>query len=78
MVVLQVETKVEFDQILSSGDKLVVVYFTAQWCGPCQRIKPVFDSLSEEITDVVFIRVDIDENTVRPFKLLALTLDTSY
>ena len=47
---------------VDAGDKLVVVDFTATWCGPCQRIPPVFAKLAEEMPDIVFVKVDVDEN----------------
>ena len=59
-----IETKAEFDQALKdAGNKLVAVDFTASWCGPCQMIGPKFAAMSEEFTDVIFLKVDVDENT---------------
>ncbi|CAM9137635.1 unnamed protein product, partial [Hapterophycus canaliculatus] len=61
--VQQVATQAELEQILSqSGDALVVIDFTATWCAPCQRIAPAYALLSQELTDVVFLKVDVDEN----------------
>merc|ERR1739848_179188 len=56
-------TKQDFDEALQkAADKLVCVDFTATWCGPCQRIGPIFAKLAEEHTDCVFVKVDVDAN----------------
>ena len=43
---------------------LHLFYFTATWCGPCQRIKPMIQKLSEGFDDskLEVCMVDIDEN----------------
>ena len=38
-----------------SGNSLFLLYFTAKWCGPCQKIKPMIQKLSEEVQDPIHI-----------------------
>ena len=47
-----------------SGNKLVVVDFTASWCPPCKMIGPEFVKLAAEEANssVTFVKVDVDEN----------------
>mmetsp|Transcript_31391 Transcript_31391/g.97133 ORF Transcript_31391/g.97133 Transcript_31391/m.97133 type:complete len:179 (+) Transcript_31391:1021-1557(+) len=40
---------------------VAVVDFSATWCGPCQKIAPVFEKLAEGVPDALFAKVDVDE-----------------
>lgn len=42
--------------------KVLVVDWSAKWCGPCQHIFPTLVEYSKEYPDVVFLSVDVDEN----------------
>ncbi|CAD7956981.1 unnamed protein product [Amoebophrya sp. A25] len=54
--------KKKVDEYLSKK-KLVVSYFTATWCGPCQRIAEDVEALSEKLESKVAIaKIDIDQN----------------
>jgi thioredoxin 1 len=53
----------DFQAMLSeAGDKLVVVDFFAEWCGPCRMIAPKVHAMAEEMENVKFVKVDVDEN----------------
>jgi len=47
-----------------AGARLVVADFYATWCGPCKTIAPKVAAMANEMKDVVFLKIDVDENEV--------------
>ncbi|XP_039096848.1 thioredoxin domain-containing protein 8 isoform X5 [Hyaena hyaena] len=46
----------------AAGCKLVVVEFSAKWCGPCKRIYPLIHAMSLQYRNVMFANVDVDDS----------------
>jgi len=61
------DTSFEQDIILS--DKLILVDFWAEWCGPCKQIGPILEQISDEKKDTInILKLNIDENPETPQK----------
>jgi thioredoxin 1 len=53
-------TKDNFEQIVTGND-MVLVDFWAPWCGPCKGFAPVFEATSEKHSDIVFAKVNTED-----------------
>ena len=52
-----------FQNEVLSADKLTVVDFWAEWCGPCRAIGPVIESLAKEYDGKINVgKVNVDVN----------------
>lgn len=49
-----------FEQVVT-GNNMVIVDFWASWCAPCNVFAPIFEEASERHADVVFARVNTEE-----------------
>ena len=58
---VKVINKENFEENVLKNEKAVVVDFWAPWCGPCKMLSPVVDQVAEEVEDVVFAKVNVDE-----------------
>lgn len=61
-----------FDEIIKND--VVVVDFYANWCGPCKVLSPTIEKLANELKDIKFIKVDVDnhEELARKYGIMSI------
>ena len=53
----------DFDEMLNSAEKLVLLDFWAEWCGPCGSVSPALEELALDYEEEVdFYKIDVDKN----------------
>jgi len=63
-----------FDEVVNSH-KTILVDFWAEWCGPCKKISPILDEISEE-TNLWVGKLNVDENPEKTAEYLVSTIPT--
>ena len=46
-----------------------IKYFTAGWCGPCQRFKPIMQEVAHEGHSVQFIDIDLERDVAQQYNV---------
>jgi thioredoxin 1 len=71
-------TDIDADKMeeIQNSEDYWVVDFWAEWCGPCKKLAPVFEEVSEEIEEVKFGKVDMEEHQELGTKLGVRALPT--
>jgi len=56
-------TDANFEEQVVKSDKLVLVDFWAEWCGPCRMVAPILKELSEDYDGKIqVVKLDVDNN----------------
>ena len=43
-------------------DKILIIKFSADWCGPCKKLSPLVEKISKSREDIILINIDVDTN----------------
>jgi len=71
-------TENEFDE--KTKDGIVLLDFYADWCGPCKRLNPILEKISEENKDINILKINVDKenNLATKFKIRNIPLIIIY
>lgn len=72
MMMTEAITDAQFEEKTSEG--LSLVDFWAPWCGPCRMQSPIIDELDEEMDEVSFYKMNVDEEqqTASQFGIMSI------
>ncbi len=67
----------DFEADVLNSEKVVLIDFWAEWCGPCKMIAPLLDEAADEYADKLKIaKLNIDENPNTPAKYQIRSIPT--
>jgi len=73
MAVIEI-TMENYEAEVLQSDKPVILDFWASWCGPCQMLSPIVDSISEENSEIKVAKINVDDqpDLARRFRIMSI------
>lgn len=66
-----------FNEEITNTDKLVLIDFFANWCGPCQMLSPIISEIANDYADSIKVcKVNVDENQELALKYNVMSIPT--
>lgn len=71
-------TKENFEQEVLKHDGKVLLDFYADWCGACQMLRPTLNNLSEELDNVKFAYINVENNPELSQTFMVMSIPALY
>ena len=65
-----------FEEEVIKSEKIVLVDFYADWCGPCKMLSPIIDEVAEENDDIKVVKVNVDDSQDLAMKYQVMSIPT--
>lgn len=54
-------TSANFEEEVLNSDKMVLIDFYAEWCGPCKMLAPTIEELAKENENIKIAKINVDD-----------------
>ncbi len=70
-------TDENFEEMVLKSDKLALVEFSAEWCGPCKKIAPIVQEIANEMSEnLKVMHMDVEKGRDTAVKFAVLSVPT--
>ena len=75
MEIIKVNSQ-NFEEEVIKSEKLVLIDFYADWCGPCKMLSPIIDEIAEENSEIKVVKVNADDSQDLAMKYQVMSIPT--
>jgi len=70
-------TSDNFEEEVLKSEKIVLIDFYADWCGPCKAYSPIVEAFAAENEDIKVVKVNVDDSEDLAIKYKAMSIPTT-